>query len=66
MFDYTNLYQKTGKHVFRLEPRFPLRVKRERRQPVTVPHAHEFCECVFVIRGTGYLLQAASGGTNQP
>ena len=52
-FDYANLYQKSGKRVFRLEPLFPLRVKREQTQPVTVCHRHDFCECVFVIRGRG-------------
>lgn len=53
MFDYKNLYRKTGGHVFRTEPGFPLRVTSQRPQTVTVSHHHDFCECVFVTRGHG-------------
>ena len=51
--DSHHLYYKTGERIFRFDPNFPLRVKLELPQIVTVLHQHEFCECVFVIRGHG-------------
>lgn len=53
MSDYSNLYRKTRDRIFRTEPGFPLRVKKEQPQTVTVSHRHEFCECVFVTGGEG-------------
>ena len=47
------IYYKTQDRIFRQDPEFPLRVKLESPQPVTVRHQHEFCECIFVIRGRG-------------
>ncbi len=47
------LYYKTGERIFRFDPDFPLRVKLELPQVVTVSHQHEFCECIFVTRGCG-------------
>jgi len=47
------LYYKTGERIFRFDPEFPLRVKEELPQTVTVVHHHEFCECIFVFRGEG-------------
>ena len=46
-------YKKTNDHIFEADPGLPLRVKLDDPQIVTVLHQHEFCECVFVIRGHG-------------
>lgn len=46
-------YNKTQDRVFRGDPNFPLRVKLELPQVVTVRHQHEYCECIFVTRGRG-------------
>ena len=46
-------YYKTRDRIFRQDPEFPLRVKRELPQPATVRHQHEFCECIFVVGGRG-------------
>ena len=46
-------YKKTNDHIFEADPELPLRVKLDDPQIVTVRHQHEFCECVFVIRGHG-------------
>ena len=46
-------YQKTLYGAFYSDPEFPLRVKLEQPQPVTVRHRHEFCECIYVIGGKG-------------
>ena len=43
------LYFKTQLDKFRSDTKFPLRVKIEKPQTVTVSHQHEFCECIFVI-----------------
>ena len=51
--DSHHLYYKTGERIFRFDPDFPLRVKLELPQVVTVSHQHEFCECIFVTRGGG-------------
>ena len=47
------LYFKTQLDKFRSDTKFPLRVKIEKPQTVTVSHQHEFCECIFVIAGHG-------------
>ena len=44
---------KSKDYIFQVDPGFPLRVKEELPQPVTVRHRHEFCECIFVFRGQG-------------
>ena len=46
-------YKKTNDYIFEADPGLPLRVKLDDPQIVTVLHQHEFCECVFVIRGHG-------------
>ena len=46
-------YYKTGDHIFRFDPGFPLRVTEVLPQPVTVLHQHDFSECIFVFRGQG-------------
>ena len=46
-------YHKTNDKIFEADPDLPLRVKLDDPQIVTVRHRHEFCECVFVIRGHG-------------
>ena len=48
-----NNYYKSGEWIFHSDPDFPLRVKLELPQVVTVSHQHEFCECIFVTRGGG-------------
>ncbi|MBO4630904.1 MAG: helix-turn-helix domain-containing protein [Lentisphaeria bacterium] len=46
-------YFKTQDRVFQYDPAFPLRVKLELPQTVTVRHQHEFCECIFATQGSG-------------
>ena len=46
-------YHKTQDIIFRYDYSFPLRVTIEQPQTVTVLHRHDFCECVFVARGSG-------------
>ncbi|MBO4492391.1 MAG: helix-turn-helix domain-containing protein [Lentisphaeria bacterium] len=49
---------KSKSRIFRYDPDFPLRAIRE-RQGMTVSHGHEYCECVFIIKGRG-MHQSAS------
>lgn len=47
-----NRFHKTKSRIFRYDPDFPLRVMRE-RQGTTVSHQHDFCECIYVTKGSG-------------
>ena len=46
-------YYKTRDRIFKQDPEFPLRVRLEQSQKATVRHQHEFCECIFVVKGQG-------------
>ena len=46
-------YYKTIDWSFRNDPVFPLRVSKQLPQEVSHLHEHEFCECIFVISGSG-------------
>ncbi|MBQ9337754.1 MAG: helix-turn-helix domain-containing protein [Lentisphaeria bacterium] len=52
MTKYNNFF-KSKEWTFGADPGFPLRVKLEDPQEETHLHQHEFCECVFVVRGHG-------------
>ena len=47
-------YFKTDKFIFRNDPGFFLKASVLEPQNVTVPHSHEFTECVFITRGHGF------------
>jgi AraC-like DNA-binding protein len=44
---------KTIERVFEGDLHFPLKARLEDPQEVTVSHVHDFCECIFVISGSG-------------
>ena len=46
-------YFKTDKFIFRGDPGFFLKADVMEPQNVTVPHCHEFTECVFITSGHG-------------
>ena len=46
-------YFKTDKLIFRRDPGFFLRASVVQPQSETVPHSHEFTECVFIAGGHG-------------
>lgn len=46
-------YFKTDEHIFRGDPGFHLCASVMEPQDVTVPHSHEFTECIFITRGMG-------------
>ena len=46
-------YYKTTEWIFRCDPHFPLRAGIQFPQTVTDLHEHEFCECAFIISGSG-------------
>ena len=46
-------YFKTDKFIFRGDPGFFLKASVMEPQNVTVPHSHEFTECVFITAGRG-------------
>ena len=52
MAKYNNFF-KSKAWTFEADPGFPLRVKLEDPQEETHLHQHEFCECVFIVRGHG-------------
>ena len=45
-------YYKTAARIFCYDPDFPMRVH-FRLQDTTDSHQHEFCECLYVVGGTG-------------
>ena len=45
-------YYKTAARIFCYDPDFPMRVH-FRLQDATDSHQHEFCECLYVVGGTG-------------
>lgn len=46
-------YFKTDAHIFRHDPGFYLSASVMEPQNVTVPHSHEFTECIFITGGEG-------------
>ena len=44
---------KTDEYIFSRDPGFHLRAVAMEPQNVTVPHSHEFTECIFITRGSG-------------
>lgn len=46
-------YYKTKEHLFRPDPRFPLRASVMDPQTTTVLHRHECTECIFITAGKG-------------
>lgn len=46
-------FYKTHEQIFQTDPGFPLKARIMLPQTVTVPHQHEFTECIFVIGGKG-------------
>ena len=47
------IYRKTIEQVFKQDPQFPLRVRIENPQTITIRHGHDFSECIFIISGSG-------------